>query len=40
MFNIGFVGRVFANGLGELGTIPGRIIPQTLKMVLDTSSAI
>ena len=28
--------RVFANGLGDLGLIPGRIIPKTLKMVLDT----
>ena len=31
------VGRVFANGLGDLGSIPGRVIPKTLKMVLDTS---
>ena len=30
-------GRVFANGLGELGSIPGRVIPKTFKMVLDTS---
>ena len=28
---------LFANGLGDLGSIPGRIIPKTLKMVLDTS---
>ena len=34
---IGLVGRVFANGLGALGSIPGRVIPKTLKMVLDTS---
>ena len=34
---IGIVGRVFANGSGDLGSIPGRIIPKTLKMVLDTS---
>ena len=34
---IGLKGRVFANGLGDLGSIPGRIIPKTLKMVLDTS---
>ena len=26
-----------ANGLGDLGSVPGRIIPKTLKMVLDTS---
>ena len=29
--------RVFANGLGDLGSISGRVIPKTLKMVLDTS---
>ena len=29
--------RVFTNGLGDLGSIPGRVIPKTLKMVLDTS---
>ena len=34
---IGLVGRMFANGLGDLGSIPGRVIPNTLKMVLDTS---
>ena len=34
---IGPVGRVFANGPGDLGSIPGRVIPKTLKMVLDTS---
>ena len=31
------VGRVFANGLGDLSSIPRRVIPKTLKMVLDTS---
>ena len=31
------VGRVFANGPGDLGSIPGRVIPKTLKMVLDTT---
>ena len=30
------VGRVFANGSGDLGSIPGRVIPKTFKMVLDT----
>ena len=30
------VGRVFANGPGDQGSIPGRVIPNTLKMVLDT----
>ena len=34
---IGLVGRVFANGPEYLGSIPGRVIPKTLKMVLDTS---
>ena len=29
--------RVFANGLGDLGSIPGRVIPKTLKMVFDAS---
>ena len=33
---IGLVGRVFANGPGDLGSISGRVIPKTLKMVLDT----
>ena len=34
---IGLIGRVFANGPGDLGSIPGQVIPKTLKMVLDTS---
>ena len=34
---IGRVSRVFANGPGDLGSIQGRVIPKTLKMVLDTS---
>ena len=34
---IGLVGRVFTSGPGDLGSIPGRIIPKTFKMVLDTS---
>ena len=34
---IGPVGRVFANGPGDRGSIPVHIIPKTLKMVLDTS---
>ena len=28
---------MFAKGPGDLGSIPGRAIPKTLKMVLDTS---
>ena len=31
------MGRVFANGPGDLGSISGYVIPKTLKMVLDTS---
>ena len=31
------VGRVFVNGLGDLGSIPGRVIPKIFKMVLGTS---
>ena len=34
---IGLVSRVFAKGPGDLGSIPGRVIPKILKMVLDTS---
>ena len=33
----GLVGSVFANGSGDLGSIPGHVIPKTLKMALDTS---
>ena len=33
----GLVGRVFANGTEDLGSIPGRVIPNTFKMVLDTT---
>ena len=29
--------RVFANGPGDLGSIPGRDIPKTPKMVLDAA---
>ena len=31
------VGRVFTNGPGDRGSIPGRVIPKTFKIVLDTS---
>ena len=33
----GLVDRVFANGPGDLSSIPGCVIPKTLKMILDTS---
>ena len=32
-----FYNLVFANGPGDLGSIPGHVIPKTLKMILDTS---
>ena len=35
--NVGLAVRVFANGPGDLGSIPGRVIPKTQKMVLDAS---
>ena len=35
--DIGLAVRVFANGAGDLGSIPGRVIPKTQKMVLDAS---
>ena len=35
--DIGLVVRVFANGLGDLGSIPGQVIPKSQKMVLDAS---
>ena len=34
MPNIGMMVSVFTNGLGNLGSIPGRVIPKTQKMVL------
>ena len=37
LLSIGLKGRVFANGLGDRGSIPGRDLPKTLKMLLDTS---
>ena len=35
--DIGLAVRVFANGPEDLGSIPGRVIPKTQKMVLDAS---
>ena len=29
--------RVFANDLGDHGSIPGRVIPETQKIVLDAA---
>ena len=34
---ISLEGRVFAKDLEDLGSILGRVIPKTFKMVLDTS---
>ena len=34
---IGLEGKVFANDPGDPSSIPGRVIPKTLKVVLDTS---
>ena len=35
--DIGLAVSVFANGPGDLGSIPSRVIPKTQKMVLDAS---
>ena len=34
---IGIVDRIFANNPGDQGSISGRVIPKTKKMVLDFS---
>ena len=34
---IGLMSKVFANGSGDWGSIPGRVIPKTQKMVLDAT---
>ena len=34
---VSLMGRVFASGPGDRGSIPGRVIPKIFKMVLDTS---
>ena len=35
--DIGMMVRVFTNGAGDLGSIPGQVIPKTQRMVLDAS---
>ena len=35
--DIGIMVRVFSNGPGDLGSILGRVIPKTKKMVLDAT---
>ena len=34
---IGIIVRVFTNGLGDRGSIPGKVIPKTQKMIIDVS---
>ena len=34
---IGLMSRVFTNGPGDRGSIPGRAIPKTQKMILDVA---
>ena len=34
---VGLMSRVFANGSGDQGSIPGRVIPNTQKLVLDAA---
>ena len=36
-WSIGIKVKVFANGQGDWGSIPGRVIPKTQKMLLDVS---
>ena len=35
--DIGIMVIVFTNGLGDLGSIPGRVMPKTQKTVFDAS---
>ena len=37
ILDIGLMVTVFTNGPGDLGSIPGRVIPKTQKMVLDAT---
>ena len=37
ILDIGIMVRVFTHGPGNLGSIPGRVIPMTQKMVFDAS---
>ena len=40
LWTIGLMSRVFANGPGDRGSIPGRVIPKTQKVVLDGTLSI
>ena len=35
--SIGLISRVFTNGPGDRGSIPGWVIPKTQKMLLDAA---
>ena len=35
--SVSLVGRVFANGPGDRGSVQGRVIPKTQKMVFDAT---
>ena len=35
--DFGLMSRVFANGPGDRGSIPGRVIPKTQNMVLEAA---
>ena len=37
LLSIGLMSRVFTNGLGDQGSIPGRVVPNTQKVVLDAT---
>ena len=34
---LGLMSRMFANGLGDRGSIPGQVIPKIKKMLLDAA---
>ena len=37
MCTIGLIGRVFTNGPGDRGSVPGRVIPKIKKMLFDAA---
>ena len=37
LYETGLFSRVFANGLGDRGSIPGQVIPKTQKVVHDAA---
>ena len=40
LYQIGLMSSVFANGSGDWGSIPGKLIPKTPKMLLDAVSLV